>query len=575
MTGLSIPSRHAAADSASAAWHVLAAILAVGGSAALLFYFHDRFWWAPDEGAYAHVAQRLLHGAVLNGDVQDMHAGYINFVNAFAFWLFGEDLLSLRYPLALLGVVQAFLVFRMVEERGPFAAAVAALVLTSLSFIQFLNPTANWYALFFAILVTWMLARIDRARPLMIETIGFLLVTTFLFRQLTGVIVAMGAVAWLLLDLQRRDRAPHGKLAPVLFAVMALGLALYLLRKQDAVDWLLFGLCPLAILVRACASVRIDDRRVLAMIGRLAFGGAVGLLPLLVYHLSHGTVLSWLDDTVGGALALGSMPFTQRPFYAAMTLLSLQQILTVETVARVLNGILWLGLLTVPAVNGIAALRATGGEREAPHPLLFMAVFYALVSTFHQLPLYLMTSSGLSLAALLWITVGLGPRWRAAAMAGTGAIALIAVHYQAAQPTGMVIDQIAGVRGERLVDSTLPRVSLKVDAASLHEHAALLALIERETAPDAAILAVPFDPQLYFISGRRNPVRFYNTAIGLRDETSVRATLATLERDPPRLLFHKPDDKYVTARSSQLIDALLPQYDKIERIGEIDVYRRR
>ena len=86
---------------------------------------------------------------------------------------------------------------------------------------------------------------------------------------------------------------------------------------------------------------------------------------------------------------------------------------------------------------------------------------------------------------------------------------------------------------------------------------------------------MPFDPQLYFISGRRNPVRFYNTAIGLRDETSVRATLATLERDPPRLLFHKPDDKYVTARSSQLIDALLPQYDKIERIGEIDVYRWR
>lgn len=575
MTGLSLSSLRQSAAGTSALWHVLAAILAVGGSAALLFYFHDRFWWGPDEGAYAHVAQRLLRGAVLNGDVQDMHAGYINFVNALAFRVFGEDLLSLRYPLVLLGVVQALLVFRMVEPRGAFTAAIAALVLTSLSFIQFLNPTANWYALFLAVLVTWMLARVDRARPLAIETIGFLLVTTFLFRQLTGAIVGMGAVAWLLLDLQRRDRAPHGKLAPALFAVMALGLVLYLLRKNDAVDWLLFGLCPLAILVRAGLSVRIDDRRVLGLIGRLALGGAVGLLPILAYHLWHGSVASWLDDMIGGALALGDMPFTRRPFYGVMTLLSLQQVLTFETTARVLNGVLWLGLLAVPAVNGFAALRATGGEREAPHPLLFMAVFYALVSTFHQLPLYLMTSSGLSLAALIWTTVGLGPRWRAATMAGVGALAVIAVHYQAAEPVGMVGDHIAGERGERPIDSTLPRVSLKIDPADLREYTALLALIERETPPDAAILAVPFDPQLYFISGRRNPVRFYNTAIGLRDEAMLAAALDALERHPPQLLFHRPDDKYNTVWSSRLLDALLPRYDKVDRIGGLDIYRRR
>jgi hypothetical protein len=575
MTGLSIPSRHASAGSVSAAWHVLAAILAVGGSAALLFYFHDRFWWAPDEGAYAHVAQRLLHGAVLNGDVQDMHAGYVNFVNALAFWLFGEDLLSLRYPLALLGVVQAFLVFRMVESRGPFAAALAALVLTALSFIQFLNPTANWYALFLAVLVTWMLARVDRARPFVIETIGILLVTTFLFRQLTGVIVAMGAVAWLLLDLQRRDRAPHGKLAPALFGLMALGLVFYLLRKNDVVDWIAFGLWPLVILAHAAFRVRIDDRAVLRLVSQLALGGAVGLLPLLGYHLWHGTVPSWLDDVVGGALALGDMPFTHRPLYSATTLLSIQHVLTLQTPASLLNGVLWLSLLTVPAVNGIAALRAAGSEREAPHPILFMAVFYALVSTFHQLPLYLMTSSGLSLAALVWAAVGLGPRWRAAVMAGTGALAVIAVHYQAAEPVGTIGDRIAGERAERPVASTLPHVSLKIDPADLREYTDLLAVIERETPPDAAILAVPFDPQLYFISGRRNPVRFYNTTIGIRDDNALRATLDVLERDPPRLLFYRTDDKYITQRAQRLIEVLLPQYEKIERIGGLDIYRRR
>jgi hypothetical protein len=575
MTGVSLPSRHASAEQAALLWRVLAAVLAVAGSTALLLYFHDRFWWGPDEGAYAHVAQRILHGEVLNRDVQDMHAGYVNFVNALAFYLFGEDLLSLRYLPVLLGLVQAVLVFRMVESRGPFAAATASVALTALSFIQFPNPTANWYALFLAVVVAWMLARVDRTRPLVIETIGFLLVTTFLFRQLTGVAVAMGAVAWLLLDLQRRDRAPPGKLAPFLFGVMALGLFFYLVRKNDVVDWLVFGLCPLAVLARAGFSVRIDDRRVLGLVGRLVLGGAVGLLPLIAYHLWHGSMLTWLSDAVGGALALGDMPFTRRPLYAAMMLLSAEQLFAFMP-AAMLNGVLWLSLLALPAVNGIVAVRATGDARwDPPHPLLFIAVFHALVATFHQLPLYLMTASGLSLAAALCISVGLGPRWRIAAMAGAAALAVIAVHYQAAEPTRSVRAVFAGVRGEAPVDSTLPRVSLKIDPVEQREHALVLALIERETSPGAAILAVPFEPQLYFISGRRNPARFYNTAIGIRDEAALAATLETLRRHPPHLLLHRTDDKYGTEWSQRLIDALLPHYEKIDRIGGLDVYRRR
>jgi hypothetical protein len=35
-------------------------VLAFGASlvisAAILIYFHDRFWWPPDDGAYAYVA---------------------------------------------------------------------------------------------------------------------------------------------------------------------------------------------------------------------------------------------------------------------------------------------------------------------------------------------------------------------------------------------------------------------------------------------------------------------------------------------------------------------------------------
>ena len=61
-----------------------AAVLAVASSLLLLLHFHDRFWWPPDEGNFAHVAERILDGEVLHVDVQDVHAGHINFVNAAA-----------------------------------------------------------------------------------------------------------------------------------------------------------------------------------------------------------------------------------------------------------------------------------------------------------------------------------------------------------------------------------------------------------------------------------------------------------------------------------------------------------
>lgn len=65
-------------------------------SASILIYFHDKFWWPPDDGAYAYVAARISAGDVLNRDIQDIHMGYVNFLNALAFKLFGLQLVSIR-----------------------------------------------------------------------------------------------------------------------------------------------------------------------------------------------------------------------------------------------------------------------------------------------------------------------------------------------------------------------------------------------------------------------------------------------------------------------------------------------
>ena len=110
------------ADTASR--HRLLWLLLVAAFAAtIMVAFHDRSWWPPDEGGYSHRAERILAGEVLNRDIQDIRPGLINFTNALAFAVFGDDLVSLRYPLIVLGVLQACLMLGLFQRRDPVAGA--------------------------------------------------------------------------------------------------------------------------------------------------------------------------------------------------------------------------------------------------------------------------------------------------------------------------------------------------------------------------------------------------------------------------------------------------------------------
>ncbi len=254
-------------------------------------HFFDRFWWPPDEGVYAYVAERMVGGDILYRDVQDLHAGYVQLLNAAAFALLGIDLVSLRYPLALATVLQAVLVFFLLRPRGPLVAASGGLAAAALTFVQFLNPTANWYALFVAVVATMVLAWPSRSAGRLVAW-GFLLGVLFLVRQLTGVLFAMGALTYLLYEAQAAAAAPvrRAVLAPALVAVMALGLAGYLVANAELFGALLFGLGPLLILAWALANLKPPDRVVARLTGWLLTGALLAAVPLGVYLGIHGAL---------------------------------------------------------------------------------------------------------------------------------------------------------------------------------------------------------------------------------------------------------------------------------------------
>ena len=559
---------------------IIGLVIALGLSALVLGHYHDRFWWAPDDGADMHMAERLLAGEVLHRDIHDVHPGYHNFVNAAALWSFGDDFVSLRYPLVAMGIVQAGLIFLLLGPRGALVGVVGALAATALSTVQFLNPTANWHALFVYIAIVGALSWLPRQWRGRLAVLGFLVGTLVMFRQLTGAIVAVRVVAWLLVEPRTHadDDAGGQGLAKALLLVMLAGLAGYLLGKTDGQAIGLFGVWPVAVLFWAGLNLTADNRDVARIVLRLAAGALLAAAPLVAYHLAGGSIGDWLDDVVFGALALANLDFlSANPFGHGLFLINaLRQVAVLVSATEVVNGLFWVALVLLATMQGFLVLRGlirAGTAAPAFHPLAFLGVFYALVAVHYQIPVYLFFATGPTIAALLWLTTG-GMGWRRWAPVGTAlAMAAVALHYQAAQPLTRGID--GALRGERVAlsaDHGLDRVGLAIEAGEAALYAHFVDLIAREAPAGAPILALPMNPELYVLSGRRNPFSFFNAGMGMVDDADVAEALAIHEREPPALVFHRPRDKYNTPLTAPIVDFVRARYTPIESLKGFDVY---
>jgi hypothetical protein len=546
-------------------------------NAMLLWFFHDRSWYAPDEGNYAHVAQRLLSGETLNLDVQDIHMGYINFINAGSFALFGLDLVSLRYALVLISLLQVCAVFFLVLPQGYSVAISATFGVTSLGVIQFLNPTAHWYCLFLVFAIGICLKWLPQDQSLRLVATGFLVGTLTLFRQPSGVLVAMGVLAYLLFEAKRDGRGRDTLLARAVILIMSAALVIYLFHSTDLWGFFLFGVWPLAILFYLLLTTRMKNRQLIINLKRLGMGGVLAALPLLIYHLANGSIVSWFDDTVSGAITLARMDFLQQALYFRITLAGLHQAVSFNSFPEVLNGIYWFSLPLLSAINGALVLgllnRSEKAERFGSLPVL--AVFYATVSLHFQIPIYLYYTAGLSLAALLLIVPSGKVLSRYSLAACALAISFIAVFFHAAQPASRGMEGILKGRQVTLAPSGLPRCALWIEPNERDRYREILDFIQTQVPPDESMLAIPSNAELYFLSERQNPFRFYNTALGVRDEKSLGEIIRVITEQPPKLITYNPKDKYCNAYSDRIIEVVRERYEFLGSLSDFEVYLSR
>jgi hypothetical protein len=238
------------------------------------------------------------------------------------------------------------------------------------------------------------------------------------------------------------------------------------------------------------------------------------------------------------------------------------------------NGLYWVVLALLASINGvIVQYMLTRSTATALSPLPVIAVCYAVVSAHFQIPLYLYFSAGLTLASILWMAAAVSPGAARVSAVGALGLASIAVIFHAGQPLSRTIHAV--LRGDRYPApqaSSLPHCSLEIDAAEAATYRTVMGVIAAHTADGDSIFAVPGNAELYFLSQRQNPFRFYNTALGVRTDADVEQVRRVLRQRPPRLVAFNPRDKYNTARSRQIMDEVRARYVLVGRVDPFEVY---
>lgn len=561
-----MPARSTALDLAPVA-------LVVAASVAFVGVFYGFFAYLPDDGAYAWVAERLLAGDVLHRDVQDVHAGYINFANAFAMRLFGISLGALRVPLAVMTVVQSVLVFCVLRRTSIHAAIVGAVAFTTLTAVQFLNPSANWYSLFGSVVCIAFLSFSAPDTRFRYAVIGLLVGTVFLTRQLSGVILGIGVLTFLCYELDRKKPEARGVVARATLVPLVAALGFYAYTHTDFATFILYALWPIAIGTMLGWTARISNRQAFSMLAQLVLGALVSALPLIAYHVAHDSLFIWLEDSFSTALSLAGSGFiSEFSFSRHFLLIGLYHVATLEPV-KMLSGFFWAALIVAPFLLGLNVISALRRNAELPSPaLVIVATFYALTSLHYQIPIYVFYSAALTLTALVVVVADPGSARRRVSAAVAIFLCAIAAWHHAAQPLRPFVDTLTGQKTQYGVPCEIDRIDVRIEPATCATYQQLLALIDRHAAPDDPILALPVNPELYFLSRRNPPVRFYNSTLGLARDDSVGQAIADLRKRPPALVFFRPDDKYTSARTRQLMDWIRSRYRLIEIVDGFETY---
>lgn len=539
---------------ARASPHVVAAAVVIC-AAAYLWPFVDRGWIPHDEGTIAGDALRLMQGELPHVAFQDPYIGGMTWFYAGLFQLFGVDLVTIRGALYGAALLSTFVWYCIASHFArPLPAAAAALVALVWGFPNYFAGLPSWWVLLFASLAVLALMRFHHTgRARWLFSAGLMLGLACAFKQPAVYAVA---AAWLAVAYHEGLERPAGTatgprrasdlaLRIVGVSTILLGLAVLIGFHVRADMWVVLVL-PIATLALFAAieewrygrDLKSDrsEWRLLQWTVMLAAGVAIPLALLIAPYARGGQlgpffygtfVLPQLRADHAGfplqppIVALGLVPYLlvvvrlalrRRPGsleLIAAWLLPAAAVLGCRSMLGYYltwNAVRYSLLAIVPLV--LVALSRTYDSAEPPArraDLFLVATMGASMALFQYpfaAPIYFCYAAPLIILALFG-AVHLQDRFRPVhSIPLFAAIAAFAV-LSANRGYG---DTIGAMPEVRHFDHPLniPRAHLFVAADDAATYSKVVQLV-REHGRGQFIHAFPDSPEMYFLTGRRNP----------------------------------------------------------------------
>ncbi len=601
-------------------WLVLILVWTLSGiyAASLL----QRGWVPHDEGTIGQSAERVLRGQLPHRDFEDVYTGGLTYLNALAFRLFGETLVAPRIMLFLFFLAWVPAVYRIaLQFTDSLGAGAVTLLAVAWSVPNYSAALPSWYNLFFATFgLAAVLRYLDTNARKWLFVAGLCCGISFLFK-LSGIYFAAGVLLFLVFREQElarcdpRGQRPQRSLysAFVLVGLAAFVVALIFLVRKDAsavvvVEFVTPGLA-LAVLCmgRELARIPATPGRRFASLFRMllpfAIGAGLPVIAFLIPYVRDGAVWDFVNGVflLPGrrlAFAVRRPPgFSLNKILAAVALTGLliaayrwrlRSRLAQAAIAFALFAILilskahpkiyaatWAPLLLLIPICSLAGIfvlgdsHAQGLRRQQAMLLLSVAATCTLI----QLPF----SAGIyfcyvaPLLALSLLTLFSIPTHTTRPVLALLFVFFLAFAVLRVTPGFLYSMGYFYQPNPETEPLKLPRAGgLRVDPAQAVEYEQLIPEIQAHAGASDYIYAAPDCPEVYFLSGKRNPTR---TMFDFFDDQSDHAARVLQAVDAHQIqaiaIFSQPE--FSGPLPPNLVEALRARFPQSKQIGRFEV----
>lgn len=583
---------------------------------------HLRHGWVPhDAGALSQSAQRVLDGQLPHRDFDDIYTGGLSYLNAAAFRVFGTSLLAMRMALLVTFAVWLLTVYAIARRVSTVPLALAMMMLAAAwSIPVYPEAMPSSYNLFFATFgVMAMFRYLDTERRRWLFIAGICAALSCLIK-ITGLYFVAAGLFFIAYREQnasrpRADNVPHGRIGSVVLTILIVlfnGALLVLVRRAlgpDVVAQFVLPSASLSCLLawREWRAPAASWRPRLASAGRLLLPFVAGLLlpiaiwlvPYIVSHslraLAYGVFVlptrrvrftlvkpvGWMGFAV--LVAEGAIMMRVARDASAHTRL-VAEIATVvgfmvAPIAATIGAVYLIAWFPLRVLVPLAAVFATwyltrrerqrGGSvtEERIFLLASTAAMCGLIQFPYATPLYFFYVGPLAALAVIALAGRGTPRLRRCAVAGALSYALFAalrIHPPTGHSAGLMF-----TADQQHALLSLERGGVKVTPSDSAMYESLVRAL-RDHSRSAYTYASPDCPQVYFLSGLRNPTRtlfdFFDDHLGrtprILKELAAHDVTAIAINDQPEFSGPMPAD---------LEAALDTRYPFAEQIGTFTV----